>query len=221
MQARGGSQFAVVSFQFRVRKPKTGAGESCLPEDQVEVLQLQKARLQDENTARRDALIEHRWAGSNALNPQRAAPDETDWGGDTYLAHTQRGCGVVKIERWILAGLLWAAPVWAQGEVHTPAQSGQGAAPVIRVSSELVVLDVLVENKMTGAPIGNLEAKDFVVTEDGAPQQISYFSRDQLPLSVVVMFDLTETVQPILKPLAEGAVGGDGAVAKRVLPGGQ
>jgi uncharacterized membrane protein len=34
----------------------------------------------------------------------------------------------------------------------------------------------------------------------------SYFSRDQLPLSVVFLLDLTETVQPILKPLAEGAV---------------
>jgi VWFA-related protein len=112
----------------------------------------------------------------------------------------------VKIERWILAGLLWVAPVWTQEKAQTPAQSGQGEMPVIRVSSELVVLDVLVENKRTGAPIGNLEAKDFVVTEDGAPQQISYFSRDQLPLSVVFLLDLTETVQPILKPLAEGAV---------------
>jgi VWFA-related protein len=112
----------------------------------------------------------------------------------------------VKIERWILAGLLWVAPVWTQEKAQAPAQSGQGETPVIRVSSELVVLDVLVENKRTGAPIGNLDAKDFVVTEDGAPQQISYFSRDQLPLSVVFLFDLTETVQPILKPLAEGAV---------------
>ena len=37
------------------------------------------------------------------------------------------------------------------------------------------------------------------------PQNISYFAHDRLPLSVVFLFDLTETVQPILKPLAEGA----------------
>jgi VWFA-related protein len=111
----------------------------------------------------------------------------------------------VKIGSVILAGLLWVVAAGGQPGAQTPALSGQGAAPVIRVSSELVVVDVLVENKKTGAPIGNLEAKDFEVTEDGAPQQITYFSRDQLPLSVVFLFDLTETVQPILKPLAEGA----------------
>jgi VWFA-related protein len=111
----------------------------------------------------------------------------------------------VKIGIAILVGLLWVALVGAQLNAQTPEHNGQRAAPVIRVSSELVVLDVLVENKKTGAPIGYLEAKDFEVTEDGAPQQISYFSRDQLPLSVVFLFDLTETVQPILKPLSEGA----------------
>lgn len=117
----------------------------------------------------------------------------------------RHGSEVVKIGHALLAWLLLVGPVWAQqsGESATPSE--QGLAPVIRVSSELVALDVLVENKKTGAPIGNLAAQDFEVTEDGAPQQITYFSRDQLPLSVVFLFDLTETVQPILKPLAQGA----------------
>ena len=109
----------------------------------------------------------------------------------------------MKIESAILACLLWAGPILAQQNAQAPAR--EGAAPVIRVSSELVVLDVLVENKKTGTPISNLEAKDFAVTEDGEHQRITYFSHDQLPLSVVFLFDLTETVQPILKPLAEGA----------------
>lgn len=111
----------------------------------------------------------------------------------------------MKMGKVILAWLVGVAPAWAHQNAQAPAQPGQAAVPVIRVSSELVVQDVLVENKKTGAPIGNLEATDFEVTEDGEPQQITYFSRDQLPLSVVFLFDLTETVQPILKPLAEGA----------------
>ena len=85
------------------------------------------------------------------------------------------------------------------------ASTSQQTAPVIRVSSLLVALDVLVKNKKTGAPIDKLEAKDFVVREDGVPQQIKAFSRDMLPLSEVFLFDLTDTVRPILKPLAEGA----------------
>ena len=77
--------------------------------------------------------------------------------------------------------------------------------PVIRVSSQFVVFDVLVENKQTGAPVGNLRAGDFEVLEDGKPQTVAYFNHDQLPLSVVFLFDLTQTVQPILKPLALAA----------------
>jgi VWFA-related protein len=92
----------------------------------------------------------------------------------------------------------------AQENTQQVATSEQTAAPVIRVSSQLVVLDV-VKNKKTGASIDKLEAKDFVVREDGVPQQITAFSRDLLPLSVVFLFDLTDTVRPTLKPLAEGA----------------
>ncbi len=98
-----------------------------------------------------------------------------------------------------------AAPLQAQQNAQLPANTQETAAPVIRVSSRLVVLDVLVKNKKTGAPIDHLEAKDFAVEEDGQPQQISTFSRDVLPLSVVLLFDLTDTVRPVLKPLAGGA----------------
>jgi VWFA-related protein len=44
-----------------------------------------------------------------------------------------------------------------------------------------------------------------VLTEDGVPQHITYFSHDQLPLSVVFLFDLTLSVRPALEPLAESA----------------
>jgi VWFA-related protein len=83
--------------------------------------------------------------------------------------------------------------------------SSDVSPPLIRVSSQLVLIDALVEDGKTGNPIANLEMKDFQVLEDGKLQNISYFSHDQLPLSVVFLFDLTETVQPTLKPLAEGA----------------
>src|ERR1700722_4057903 len=77
--------------------------------------------------------------------------------------------------------------------------------PTIRVSTEFVVLDALVANKKTGNLLGNLQSSDFALSEDGVRQHITYFSHDQLPLSVVFLFDLTDTVRPVLKPLAEGA----------------
>ena len=100
---------------------------------------------------------------------------------------------------------LSTASVFGQDNTQQPPPSTDDAPPLMRVSSQLVLIDALVENEKTGDPVGNLEMKDFQVLEDGKPQTISYFSHDQLPLSVVFLFDLTETVQPTLKPLAEGA----------------
>ena len=51
-----------------------------------------------------------------------------------------------------------------------------------------------------------LSGNDFQLLEDGAPQTISYFSRDELPLSVVLLFDMTETVHAALGPLAKAAL---------------
>jgi Ca-activated chloride channel family protein len=77
---------------------------------------------------------------------------------------------------------------------------------VIRVNVNLVQLDVQVLQKKTGRPVGSLSKDDFKLYEDGVEQRIAQVSRDQLPLSVVLLFDLTFSVQPVLKPLAAGAL---------------
>jgi VWFA-related protein len=78
--------------------------------------------------------------------------------------------------------------------------------PTIRVNVELVQLDVQVLQKKTGRTVGSLTKDDFQLYEDGVQQQISQLSQNQLPLSVVLLFDLTFSVQPVLKPLAAGAL---------------
>ena len=82
----------------------------------------------------------------------------------------------------------------------------QSDAPTIHVGTQFVLLDALVVNKKSGSPLDTLSAKDFELSEDGIPQTISYFSRDQLPLSVVFLFDMTETVHAALPPLAKAAL---------------
>ena len=84
------------------------------------------------------------------------------------------------------------------------AQSPETAT--IRVDSQLVLLDAIVEEKKSGQTLNTLGASDFQLSEDGAPQTITYFSRDQLPLSVVLLFDMTETVHAAMKPLAQAAL---------------
>ena len=98
--------------------------------------------------------------------------------------------------------------VFLQFALPGEAQEQQSAPDdqVIRVNVELVQVDVQVQQKKTGRPVGSLSKEDFQLYEDGVQQQIAELSRNQLPLSVVLLFDLTASVQPVLKPLAAGAL---------------
>ena len=81
----------------------------------------------------------------------------------------------------------------------------QDQTALFRATSELVLVDVQVLHTKTGAPAPLLHAGDFQVSEEGVPQQIVHFSRDEFPLSVVLLFDLTDSVRGVLKRLAKGA----------------
>jgi len=102
----------------------------------------------------------------------------------------------------LLTVLLLAQSDLAQ-DVASPPQS---ESPTIRVDTQFVLLDALVEARKSGVPLDRLSAEDFQLSEDGVPQTISYFSHDQLPLSVVFLFDMTETVHAALGPLAQAAL---------------
>lgn len=112
---------------------------------------------------------------------------------------------VVKLTAAACLGLMCALFAAGQQNATAPANSFDDGPPVIRVMSQFVVLDAEVVNKKTGDLVGDLRAKDFALTEDRRPEEISYFSRDELPLSVVFLFDLTDTVRPVLEPLADEA----------------
>jgi VWFA-related protein len=85
------------------------------------------------------------------------------------------------------------------------AVAGQDGAPVFRATSELVLLDVQVIQKQTATSTAALRREDLQVFEDGKAQTITFFNRDELPLSIVMLFDMTATSQVVLKRLAEGA----------------
>jgi VWFA-related protein len=75
----------------------------------------------------------------------------------------------------------------------------------LHLSTQLVLIDVSVEDRRTHERIDHLTPADFSLIEDKTPQIITYLSEDRLPLSVVFLFDVTDTVRPILKPLAASA----------------
>jgi VWFA-related protein len=61
-------------------------------------------------------------------------------------------------------------------------------------------------NKKTREAARALKKEDFELYEDNVRQQVSSFSQDTLPLSVVLLFDLTDSVRPVLSLLADGAL---------------
>src|SRR5579864_3437999 len=70
----------------------------------------------------------------------------------------------------------------------------------------LVLVDVRVANKKTNQIVGILKQDDLRVYEDGVQQQITAFSQDKLPLSIVLLIDLTDSVRPVLPSLSRGAL---------------
>lgn len=76
---------------------------------------------------------------------------------------------------------------------------------MFRATSELVLIDVVVIRKKTNTPAPALAANDLRIFEEDAPQRITFISRDELPLSMVMLFDLTDSDRPVMKHLASGA----------------
>jgi len=87
----------------------------------------------------------------------------------------------------------------------TPAAADEG--DVIRIETELVVCDVLVVDK-DGRPVQGLTKSDFVVAEDGQPQQVSHFSLGsdtESERAIVLVFDYSSSQLPYIRNTAEAA----------------
>jgi len=77
------------------------------------------------------------------------------------------------------------------------AQQGEGR---IRVDANLTLVEATVKDKR-GAVLAELSKDDFRVYEDGREQAITHFSRDEIPLAVAMVLDLSGSIQPFLGPL--------------------
>ncbi|MGD0908378.1 MAG: VWA domain-containing protein [Candidatus Acidiferrales bacterium] len=87
-----------------------------------------------------------------------------------------------------------------QGTVRAQSQN-QGA---IRVDVNLVMVDATVKTK-TGQIMADLKKEDFELRDDNAVQKIEVFSRDELPLNVALVLDLSDSIGPFLGPLRDAA----------------
>src|SRR5215470_17302484 len=76
---------------------------------------------------------------------------------------------------------------------------------VIKVNTDLVVFDAQVIDKKTRKVFGGLRREDFEIYEENVKQPVAYFSQDQLPLSVLLLLDISRSVTPIIEQVGAGA----------------
>lgn len=77
-------------------------------------------------------------------------------------------------------------------ELSEPREPGDN----VRLAVDLVVLDAQVFQQKTGRIVGTLKKEDFTLAEDGVRQQITHFSQDTLPLSVILLIDRGGCLDP-------------------------
>jgi Ca-activated chloride channel family protein len=99
-----------------------------------------------------------------------------------------------------LSGAITFIAVILQLPVHAQ-EPDQGT---IRVNVNLVLMDATVKAK-DGQIMASLKKDDFEVREDGVVQKLDVFNRDELPLDVALVLDLSDSIEPFLAPLREAA----------------
>src|SRR6185369_12628798 len=81
----------------------------------------------------------------------------------------------------------------------------QDPVETIRIDSDLVDLKVSVLGFAPNAPPPILDPKDFLVLEDGVPQEISFFAAADTPFDLVLLLDLSASNSKNLKMIRNSA----------------
>ncbi|HSE38416.1 MAG TPA: VWA domain-containing protein, partial [Blastocatellia bacterium] len=74
----------------------------------------------------------------------------------------------------------------------------------IKLGTALVLLDVTVVDPLN-KPVMDLKQEEFNVTEDKVPQKIAFFSRDQVPVSLVFAIDTSGSMRPKLDTVVKAS----------------
>ncbi len=84
------------------------------------------------------------------------------------------------------------------------AQTGE-PSETIRVDSDLVDLRVSVVRLNPNNPVSALQQKDFLVLEDGKPQEIVFFAGEDAPFDLVLLLDLSGSSSDKIKLIRSSA----------------
>jgi VWFA-related protein len=90
-----------------------------------------------------------------------------------------------------LAAIVFAVVLYssATSQSRNKNQNQNSNEDVVKIDTDLVKIDALVMQKNTARIVGGLKKEDFLLYEDGTKQEITHFSKDSLPLSVMLLID--------------------------------
>jgi len=81
-------------------------------------------------------------------------------------------------------------------QLPRPTPTPEPSDDVVRIDADLVKIDALVMQKDNARIVGGLNREDFLLYEDGTKQEITHFSTDKLPLSVMLLIDRGGCLDP-------------------------
>src|SRR5580658_2615044 len=87
--------------------------------------------------------------------------------------------------------------------VTAAALAAAGQDPIFRTAVSLVKVDAEVAGK--SGVVDGLEKQDFVILDNGQPQTLRYFSQNEEPLDVVLLFDISASMGPSIRRVANSA----------------
>ena len=85
-----------------------------------------------------------------------------------------------------------------------PEEPSQKDDDTVRIGTNLVLLDVTVVDP-SNKPVMDLKQDEFTVTEDKIPQKIEFFSREQVPVSLVFAIDTSGSMRPKLDTVVKAS----------------
>jgi Ca-activated chloride channel family protein len=93
-------------------------------------------------------------------------------------------------------------PVLKPKPTPTPQEEEFEEGSIVRVNTELVTLNVRVIDR-NNRPIDNVKQSDFHVLEDGVPQPIEYFTREEVPISYGLAVDTSGSLRSQLQSVID------------------
>ena len=114
----------------------------------------------------------------------------------SLLRETRAGRERAGVSRGLIPIIfLLALPVIARPQTKLPSSPPQVEPYRISVSVDSVVLVATVRNHK-GTPVSGLGKDDFQVFEDGTPQQITFYSHEDIPVTVGLVVDNSGSMRP-------------------------